>query len=131
MPNVTRLANLSGAPHQKRFFSRIILPFLQSLINASWHKYLSVSLCLYDYTVAKILIINEISNYFMLTLLKGRVIIRCFAIKDRVIIGCFVIKDRVIKPIFYSISSILVAVPQSGHKKWLLIIYIFKSTILR
>ena len=67
---------------------------------------------------AKILIINEISNYFMLTLLKDRVIRGCFVIKDRVIMGyfvikdrvikgCFIIKDRVINPIFYSISSIL------------------------
>ena len=37
-------------------------------------KYFSISLRLYDYTAAKILIINEISNYFMLTLLKDRVI---------------------------------------------------------
>ena len=34
---------------------------------------------------AKILIINEICNYFMLTLLKDRVIKACFMIKDRVI----------------------------------------------
>lgn len=77
-------------------------------------KYLSISLRLNDYMAAKILIINEICNYFMLTLLKDRVIKGCFMIKDRVITGCFVIKDRVINPIFY---SILVAVPQSGHKK--------------
>ena len=57
---------------------------------------------------AKILIINEICNYFMLTLLKDRVIKACFVIKDRVIKACFTIKDRVINPIFYSISSILV-----------------------
>ena len=56
---------------------------------------------------AKILIINEICNYFMLTLLKDRVIKACFVIKDRVIKACFTIKDRVINPIFYSISSIL------------------------
>lgn len=56
---------------------------------------------------AKILIINEICNYFMLTLLKDRVIKVCFVIKDRVIKACFTIKDRVINPIFYSISSIL------------------------
>ena len=60
-------------------------------------KYLSISLRLYDYTAAKILIINEISNYFMLTLLKDRVIKAYFVIKDRVIAGCFVIKDRVIE----------------------------------
>ena len=60
-------------------------------------KYLSISLRLFDYTAAKILIISEISNYFMLTLLKDRVINGCFVIKDRVIKGCFVIKDRVIK----------------------------------
>ena len=63
-------------------------------------KYLSISLRLYDYTAAKILIINEISNYFMLTLLKDRVINGCFVTKDRVIMGCFVIKYRVIKTCF-------------------------------
>ena len=46
---------------------------------------------------AKILIINEICNYFMLTLLKDRVIKACFMIKDRVIKACFMIKDRVIE----------------------------------
>lgn len=46
---------------------------------------------------AKILIINEICNYFMLTLLKDRVIEACFMIKDRVIKACFMIKDRVIE----------------------------------
>ena len=46
---------------------------------------------------AKILIINEICNYFMLTLLKDRVINGCFLIKDRVMKGCFMTKDRVIK----------------------------------
>ena len=60
-------------------------------------KYLSISLRLYDYTAAKILIINEISNYFMLTLLKDRVIKGCFVTKDRVIMGHFMIKDRVIE----------------------------------
>ena len=53
------------------------------------------------------MIINEICNYFMLTLLKDRVIKESFVIKDRVIKACFMIKDRVINPIFYSISSIL------------------------
>ena len=60
-------------------------------------KYLSISLRLYDYMAAKILIINEIYNYFMLTLLKDRVIKACFVIKDRVIKTYFMIKDRVIK----------------------------------
>lgn len=55
----------------------------------------------------KKLIISEISNYFVLTLLKDRDINGCFVIKDRVINGHFMIKDRVINPIFYSISSIL------------------------
>ena len=50
---------------------------------------------------AKILIINEICNYFMLTLLKDRVINGCFVIKDRVIKGRFMTKDRVIKGAFY------------------------------
>ena len=45
---------------------------------------------------AKILIINEICNYFMLTLLKDRVINGCYVTKDRVINRYFVIKDRVI-----------------------------------
>ena len=60
---------------------------------------------------AKILIINEICNYFMLTLLKDRVIKGCFMTKDRVmkghfmtkdrvIMGCFMTKDRVIKERF-------------------------------
>ncbi|OXL42662.1 hypothetical protein CFT61_15190 [Segatella copri] len=48
-------------------------------------KYFSIFLRLYDYMAAKILIINEIYNYFMLTLLKDRVIKACFVIKDRVI----------------------------------------------
>ena len=46
---------------------------------------------------AKILIINEICNCFMLTLLKDRVIKACFMIKDRGIKACFMIKDRVIE----------------------------------
>lgn len=45
---------------------------------------------------AKILIINEICNYFMLTLLKDRVINGDFVTKDRVIKGRFMTKDRVI-----------------------------------
>ena len=49
-----------------------------------------------DYMAAKILIINKICNYFMLTLLKDRVINGCFMIKDRVIKRCFMTKDRVI-----------------------------------
>mgnify|MGYP004693140269 FL=1 len=63
-------------------------------------KYLSISLRLYDYTAAKILIINDICNYFMLTLLKDRVINRYFVTKDRVIKWYFVIKDRIIKGYF-------------------------------
>ena len=70
-------------------------------------KYLSISLRLYDYTAAKILIINEISNYFMLTLLKDRVIKGCFVTKDRVIIGFFLIKDRVIRLIQAIIIKII------------------------
>jgi len=46
---------------------------------------------------AKILIINEICNYFMLTLLKDRVINGCYVTKDRVMKGRFVTKDRVMK----------------------------------
>lgn len=59
-------------------------------------KYLSISLRLNDYMAAKILIINEICNYFMLTLLKDRVINGRYVTKDRVINRYFVIKDRVI-----------------------------------
>ena len=59
-------------------------------------KYLSISLRLNDYMAAKILIINEICNYFMLTLLK-----------DRVIKGCFVTKDRVIRLIRAIIIKII------------------------
>ncbi|RGH36484.1 hypothetical protein DW917_14100 [Prevotella sp. AM42-24] len=81
-------------------------------------KYLSISLRLYDYTVAKILIINEICNYFMLTLLKDRVINgyfmtkdrvmkRCFMTKDRVIKGCFMTKDRVIKGRFMTKDRVI------------------------
>ena len=73
-------------------------------------KYLSISLRLNDYMAAKILIINEICNYFMLTLLKDRVIKACFMIKDRVIIGCFVIKYRVIKTCFMIKDRVIVAV---------------------
>ena len=39
---------------------------------------------------------NEICNYFMLTLLKDRVIKGRFMTKDRVIMGHFMTKDRVI-----------------------------------
>lgn len=60
-------------------------------------KYLSISLRLNDYMAAKILIINEICNYFMLTLLKDRVINGCYMTKDRGINRYFVIKDRDIK----------------------------------
>ena len=55
----------------------------------------------------KTLIISEICNYFILTLLKDRVINERFETKERVIKTRFMIKDRVINPIFYSISSIL------------------------
>ena len=55
---------------------------------------------------AKILIINEICNYFMLTLLK-----------DRVIKGRFMTKDRVIKERFMTKDRVIVAAPQSGHEK--------------
>ena len=54
----------------------------------------ALSVCL---LCAKILIISEICNYFMLTLLKDRVIKGSFMTKDRVINGRFMIKDRVIR----------------------------------
>ena len=56
---------------------------------------------------AKILIINEICNYFMLTLLKDRVIKRCFMTKDRVINGDFVTKDRVMKGCFMTKDRVI------------------------
>ena len=56
---------------------------------------------------AKILIINEICNYFMLTLLKDRVINGCFMIKDRVIKGRFMTKDRVMKRRFMTKDRVM------------------------
>ena len=56
---------------------------------------------------AKILIINEICNYFMLTLLKDRVINGCFLIKDRVIKGRFMTKDRVMKRRFMTKDRVM------------------------
>ena len=50
---------------------------------------------------AKILIINGICYYFMLTLLKDRVINGRFMTKDRVMKGRFMTKDRVIMGAFY------------------------------
>ncbi|WP_418327191.1 hypothetical protein, partial [Segatella hominis] len=66
---------------------------------------------------AKILIINEICNYFMLTLLKDRVIKGRFMTKDRVIKERFMTKDRVIKERFMTKDRVIVAAPQSGHEK--------------
>ena len=56
---------------------------------------------------AKILIINEICNYFMLTLLKDRVMNWCFMTKDRVIKGRFITKDRVIKGCFMTKDRVI------------------------
>ena len=56
---------------------------------------------------AKILIINEICNYFMLTLLKDRVIKGRFMIKDRVIKERFMTKDRVIKGRFMTKDRVI------------------------
>ena len=72
---------------------------------------------------AKILIINGICNYFMLTLLKDRVIKACFVIKDRVIKAYFMIKDRVIHTIdnkdidkyFLAFSEITMSPLPKGH----------------
>ena len=72
---------------------------------------------------AKILIINEICNYFMLTLLKDRVIKESFVIKDRVIKAYFMIKDRVIHTIdnkdidkyFLAFSEITMSPLPKGH----------------
>jgi len=56
---------------------------------------------------AKILIINEICNYFMLTLLKDRVIKRRFMTKDRVMKGHFMTKDRVMKRRFMTKDRVI------------------------
>ena len=56
---------------------------------------------------AKILIINEICNYFMLTLLKDRVIKGRFMTKDRVINGRFMTKDRVMKGRFMTKDRVM------------------------
>nr|WP_302349822.1 hypothetical protein [uncultured Prevotella sp.] len=56
---------------------------------------------------AKILIINEICNYFMLTLLKDRVIKGRFMTKDRVIKGRFMTKDRVIMERFMTKDRVI------------------------
>ena len=56
---------------------------------------------------AKILIINEICNYFMLTLLKDRVIKGRFMTKDRVIKERFMTKDRVIKERFMTKDRVI------------------------
>ena len=65
---------------------------------------------------AKILIINEICNYFMLTLLKDRVIKGCFMTKDRVINGDFVTKDRVMKGRFMTKDRVIMGYLQQLHK---------------
>lgn len=70
-------------------------------------KYLSISLRLNDYMAAKILIINEICNYFMLTLLKDRVMKWCFMTKDRVIKGRFMTKDRVTNGCFVTKDRVM------------------------
>ena len=70
-------------------------------------KYLSISLRLNDYMAAKILIINETCNYFMLALLKDRVINGRYVTKDRVINRYFVIKDRVIKGRFMTKDRVI------------------------
>ena len=56
---------------------------------------------------AKILIINEICNYFMLTLLKDRVVKGYLMTKDRVIKGRFMTKDRVIKGRFMTKDRVI------------------------
>ena len=58
---------------------------------------------------AKILIINEICNYFMLTLLKDRVINGYFMTKDRVMKRCFMTKDRVIKGRFMTKDRVMMS----------------------
>ena len=56
---------------------------------------------------AKVLIINEICNYFMLTLLKDRVINGCYVTKDRVMKGRFMTKDKVIKGRFMTKDRVI------------------------
>lgn len=61
---------------------------------------------------AKILIINGICNYFMLTLLKDRVIKACFVIKDRVI---HTIDNKDIDKFFPAHSKITMSPLPKGH----------------
>ena len=50
---------------------------------------------------------NEICNYFMLTLLKDRVIKGCFMTKDRVMKGRFMTKDRDMKRRFMTKDRVI------------------------
>ena len=61
---------------------------------------------------AKILIINGICNYFMLTLLKDRVIKAYFMIKDRVI---HTIDNKDIDKYFLAFSEITMSPLPKGH----------------
>ena len=61
---------------------------------------------------AKILIINGICNYFMLTLLKDRVIKAYFMIKDRVI---HTIDNKDIDKFFLAFSEITMSPLPKGH----------------
>ena len=110
------------APLTKRGFLRGLSFHSSKAWSMLLDKYLSISLRLYDYTAAKILIINEISNYFMLTLLKDRVIKGCFMIKDRVIKARFVIKDRVIR-LIQAIIIKIISVKIHKNTSFLIIFY--------
>ena len=110
------------APLTKRGFLRGLSFHSSKAWSMLLDKYLSISLRLYDYTAAKILIINEISNYFMLTLLKDRVIKGCFVTKDRVIIGYFLIKDRVIR-LIQAIIIKIISVKIHKNTSFLIIFY--------
>ena len=110
------------APLTKRGFLRGLSFHSSKAWSMLLDKYLSISLRLYDYTAAKILIINEISNYFMLTLLKDRVINRYFVTKDRVIKWYFVIKDRVIR-LIQAIIIKIISVKIHKNTSFLIIFY--------
>ena len=87
----------------------IFLPSgLANVPKFSREQRMPISICFCGLRISEyILIINEICNYFMLTLLKDRVIKRRFMTKDRVIKGCFMTKDRVIKRCFMTKDRVI------------------------
>ena len=110
------------APLTKRGFLRGLSFHSSKAWSMLLDKYLSISLRLFDYMAAKILIINDICNYFMLTLLKDRVMKGHFVTKDRVIIGYFLIKDRVIR-LIQAIIIKIISVKIHKNTSFLIIFY--------